>query len=84
MRYLFVSGISNASCNLPYRGRNIQHRMCGRSIADNVGASDLIENIAPLKGSRGIKIDFAGLAVGCTYRETVHLLFIALVTLAAR
>lgn len=83
MRYLFVSGISDASCNLPYRGRNIQHRVCGRSVAHNVGASCLIENIAPLKGRRGVEIDFAGFAAGCTYRETVYLLFVAVVTLAA-
>ena len=56
--------------------------MCGRSIAHNVGASDLIENIAPLKSCRGIEVDFAGLAVGHTYRETVDFLLVTVVTLA--
>ena len=83
MRYLFVSGISDASCNLPYRGRNIQHRMCGRSFAHDINAPCLIEKVSPLKGRRGIEIDFTGLTIGCTYGETLYLLFVAVVTLAA-
>lgn len=57
--------------------------MCGRSVAHNVGAACLVENIAPLKGRRGVEIDFAGFAAGCTYRVAVYLLFVAIVTLAA-
>ena len=57
--------------------------MCGRSVAHDVGASCLVENIAPLKGCRGIEIDLAGLTAGGTYRVTVYLLFVAVVTLAA-
>ena len=54
------------------------------SVAHNVDAPYFIENIAPLKGSRGIEVDFAGLAVGHTYRESVYLLFVAVVALATR
>ena len=81
MRYLLILRISDASCNLSYRGRNIQHRMCGRTIANDVGASYLIEQVASLKTSRGIEIDFAGLTVGRTYRKFVCLLLVAVVTL---
>ena len=81
MRYLLILRISDASCNLSYRGRNIQHRMCGRTIAYNVGASYLIENISTLKASRGVEIDFTGLAAGHTYRKSVYLLLVAVVTL---
>lgn len=56
--------------------------MCGRTIAYNVGASYLIENIATLKAGRGVEIDFAGLTVGRTYRKSVYLLLVAVVTLA--
>ena len=83
MRYLLVLRIPYASCNLPYRGRYIQHRMYGRSIAHDVGAPYLIENIAPLKAGGGIEIDFAGPPVGHAYRESVDLLLVAVVTLAA-
>ena len=57
--------------------------MCGRSVAHDINPSSLIEKVAPLKGRRGIEIDFAGLTVGCTYGETLYLLFITVVTLAA-
>ena len=57
--------------------------MCGRSVAHNVGAACLVENIAPLKGRRGVEIDFAGLPVGHAYRKSVDLLLVAVVTLAA-
>lgn len=83
MRYLLVLRITYASCNLPYRGRYIQHRMYGRSIAHDVDAPYLIENITPLKAGGGIEIDFAGLAIGHAYRESVDLLLVAVVTLAA-
>ena len=57
--------------------------MCDRSVAHNINSSRLIEKVAPLNGRRGIEIDFAGLTVGCTYGETLYLLFVAVVTLAA-
>lgn len=57
--------------------------MCGRSVAYDINPPRLIEKVAPLKGRRGIEIDLAGLTAGGTYRVTVYLLFVAVVTLAA-
>lgn len=56
--------------------------MYGRTIAYNVGASYLIENIATLKAGRGVEIDFTGPPVGHAYRKSVDLLLVAVVTLA--
>lgn len=58
--------------------------MSGRAVAYDIHSSCLVEQIASLKGGRGVEIDFAGLTAGRAYRETLDLLLVAVVTLATR
>ena len=51
------------------------------TVADDKCNAVLVVNIATLKASRGVEIDFTGLAAGHTYRKSVYLLLVAVVTL---
>ena len=82
MRYLFVTCISYASCNLPYRRRNVQQVMSCRAVAHDVYLALLVVMSHPLESRRGVEIDFC--APLCREFRLYKYRLISLAVLSAR